>query len=271
MRLYYDELVYKKRRLLDEGSIDVELGCITLIKGMNGSGKSTLVRNAFLNDKNMMHDMVYVDQNSRVAMGFMDALMNISMSCDKKRNQDIKERLIALDFGFLLDKNPFGLSGGEKRLVYLLRGLFSDEKIVIIDEPTNDLDNDKVMKVASMLKEFSKTKAIVIISHDSRMQRIADKIYVIKDQKITCNSDVTTNSGKLDFREIKKDKRIFYRLIGFNFVSVLLAGLILYVYIQKVSDYEVNIMNNNADRIYECNDKYLHIKAAMDSLRYESA
>ena len=89
MRLYYDELVYKKRRLLDEGSIDVELESITLIKGMNGSGKSTLVRNAFLNDKNIVHDMVYVDQNSRVAMGFMDVLMNISMSCDKKRNQDI--------------------------------------------------------------------------------------------------------------------------------------------------------------------------------------
>lgn len=92
-------------------------------------------------------------------------------------------------------------SGGEKRRLYLCSILMSAPNILILDEPTNDLDTDTMTILEDYLENFQ--GAVLAVSHDRYfLDKIADRLFVFDDSKITIVQK--TYSDYLD--ELEKNK-----------------------------------------------------------------
>jgi len=77
------------------------------------------------------------------------------------------------------------MSGGERRLVSFLRGILSGARIILLDEPSNDLDYKMVQKVVEIILEFSSQKLFIIVTHDRRFDAIKDgTLYIINNDII---------------------------------------------------------------------------------------
>ena len=77
------------------------------------------------------------------------------------------------------------LSGGEKERVAILRAIINNPKVVIADEPTGALDSKNSIDVMTLLKEISKDRLVIMVSHNLPLvKKYADEIITIKDGKI---------------------------------------------------------------------------------------
>lgn len=187
-----------------------------IIKGNIGSGKSTLcklimkylvgyegdikingISNKKLNIENLRSHIIYIPQHPNL---FNRTLYeNLMYGVDKKYTID--DILNKLEDVNLLDiKNKFKkqlnksvgklgnrLSGGQRQIVWILRSLFSNSKMVILDEPTSSLDYSTKMKIMNLLEEVSKTRNLIIITHDEDVinYNLHNKIIVMKKGKIS--------------------------------------------------------------------------------------
>ena len=62
-------------------------------------------------------------------------------------------------------KNGINISGGQKRLIHILRCFLNPAKIIILDEPLNDLDDDITKLLIVIIKKLQSEKTVIIISH----------------------------------------------------------------------------------------------------------
>lgn len=109
----------------------------------------------------------------------------------KKQNNLSKEDLDELfkDLGIekLVKKYPNELSGGQQQRVAIARALYADPAILLADEPTASLDTKNVEEVGKLFKKLAKerNKAIMLVTHDPRLEKYADQIYEMMDGKMT--------------------------------------------------------------------------------------
>lgn len=83
---------------------------------------------------------------------------------------------------------PSELSGGEMRRVMIVRALINNPKLLILDEPTGDLDVEHTRIVVKMLREAAKNGvAVLMVTHDVEAARCADRTYTM-DCGLTCRS-----------------------------------------------------------------------------------
>ena len=77
------------------------------------------------------------------------------------------------------------LSGGEKQRVAILRALINDPKVILADEPTGALDSRNSVLIMQMLKDISKTKLVIVVTHNIELiKKYADKTIELKDGEI---------------------------------------------------------------------------------------
>lgn len=103
-------------------------------------------------------------------------------------DQAARRQLLAqLGISQLVDQYPAELSGGQTQRVAIARALYQNPDIILADEPTAALDSDRVKVVGQLLHDLAKDhhKAIVIVTHDLRLQAYADRTYAIMDGKMT--------------------------------------------------------------------------------------
>ena len=142
------------------------------------------------------HDIVYVPQMQEVlpSLNVRDNICLVDNFDDKNdrkkdRKKDRKETsnkemsdigrltliLEQLGISDLLNEYPSELSGGELRRLCIARTLYANPKVILADEPTNDLDADnrnKLRKIFSDTRE--KGVAVVVVTHDSELAEAAD-------------------------------------------------------------------------------------------------
>ncbi len=84
------------------------------------------------------------------------------------------------------DDRPGGLSGGQQQRVAIARALVHDPRLLICDEPTSALDKDTGQKVMEMIRELSRSpdRVVVVVTHDHRIFRFADRIAEMEDGRI---------------------------------------------------------------------------------------
>lgn len=92
-----------------------------------------------------------------------------------------------LGIAALKDKYPAELSGGQQQRVAIARALYPDPPLILADEPTAALDSQRVKQVGRLFSQLAKQrqKAVIIVTHDLRLQQFADHLYQISDGQIS--------------------------------------------------------------------------------------
>lgn len=106
------------------------------------------------------------------------------------------------------------LSGGEKRRLYLLRVLMTMPNVLVLDEPTNDLDIETLTILEDYLDDFA--GIIITVSHDRYfLDRICDGLFILQNQHLryvnggySINIDVSTKAEKQNTKSYKKEKPV---------------------------------------------------------------
>lgn len=197
---------------LDCVSLSVDKGEFVAIVGTSGSGKSTLMHLIGGVDKptsgsvvisgkeifkqNESEMAIFRRRNIGIVYQFynliptLTAEENILLPCllDNRRPDHGKLKKILETIG-LTDRAkhlPNELSGGQQQRVAVGRALINDPAIILADEPTGNLDSKSGKEVIDLLKLSNKmyNQALIIITHDERIARQADRIITISDGRI---------------------------------------------------------------------------------------
>jgi ABC-type bacteriocin/lantibiotic exporter with double-glycine peptidase domain len=76
------------------------------------------------------------------------------------------------------------ISGGQKQLVGFARALFSDCRVLLLDEPTSSMDANMSQFAMNLLHQLKQEKLIFLITHETEVASQADKIYRIESGKV---------------------------------------------------------------------------------------
>lgn len=207
----------KDKNVLQDINIKIQNGMYVIVCGKSGSGKSTLLKamtglhrpnvgNIYFEDKDIYNDKAalekfclgYLQQESSLLKG-LNVIENIclpAMLLKKNKNiQEIYHRGMEL-LGYVgmeeyAKQKPEKLSGGEKRRIELARILIHNPSYIILDEPTNNLDD---LCVNDLMKLFEKLhldgKTLIISTHDTRiLQHKVDMILKIEENKVSVRND----------------------------------------------------------------------------------
>ena len=109
----------------------------------------------------------------------------------KKQNNFSQDKLQGLlkQLGIekLVNKYPNELSGGQQQRVAIATALYANPDILLADEPTASLDTQNVEEVGQLFKDLAKKrdKAVILVTHDPRLEKYADHIYEMMDGLMT--------------------------------------------------------------------------------------
>lgn len=125
----------------------------------------------------------------------------------------IYNKIMQLEKGFDTNVGTYGskLSGGEKQRILLARSILTNSKILILDEPTSNLDSNNENIVMNLIEEIKNDKTIIICSHRLNTLDKCDNIYVL-------NHGVVVESGKHN-ELIKKVDSFYYDLYKHHFTK----------------------------------------------------
>ena len=164
---------------------------VVAITGSSGSGKTTLFRIIAGLDKlytgevqnGGISNTSYAFQEYRLFQN-LTALENVTVAIDKvgdKDKENAKQLLSELGFSESdLILTPAQLSGGMKQRVNLARAFMRKRPILILDEPTKELDEMLISALHKIIKHASLDRLVIISSHDSRdIEALADKTIVL--------------------------------------------------------------------------------------------
>lgn len=196
-------------RVLKDVCMHAEKGEIVGIVGASGCGKSTLLKlllrfwekdsgsieyngvdideidSAALTDNvTMVSQSTYlfdqsVADNLRIAKA--DATMDEMRQACRKASVD--EFIMKLPNGYDTQVGALGddLSAGEKQRIGLARAFLHDGKLILLDEPTSNVDSINEGIILKALKDSRREKSIILVSHRESTMAIADRVYRIKD------------------------------------------------------------------------------------------
>ena len=124
-----------------------------------------------------------------------------------ERRRRAKEALERVGLGNQLKKKPSEMSGGQMQRVAIARAIVNNPDIILADEPTGALDTETSLQVMEILKEISKDRLIIMVTHNPELaERYSTRIVRILDGKITDDSAPLTGDELQQEREAGKKK-----------------------------------------------------------------
>lgn len=212
---------YRDIKIIEEVSLYVNEGEIVTIVGPNGSGKTTLLRSIVgvieeFNGKIMGGEILYSGKRINGKKSFeliklgivfvpdsgkvfpsMTVQENLEMggyilnneSVLKERIKDVLELFPILKP--LLSRRADSLSGGERQMLSLARGLLTDPKLLILDEPSAGLSPNYVKILFAKLREIAnKRKGVMIVEQNAKTAlKFSDRGCVLKNGKVAIEGE----------------------------------------------------------------------------------
>lgn len=232
---------YDKDLILKDISFSVEDGDFFAITGPNGGGKSTLLKIIlgllkpqkgiikFSKDLNKALDIGYVPQNTNINLEFPITVLDVAMMGNGAKHNSLK-RLFNINYskleiecaknslkkvgmdGFLNSKIS-NLSGGQRQRVMIARAICSHPKLLILDEPTSNIDVKGQKEIYKLLKELNKEVTIIVVTHDLTvisnyanrvlyvnqegfLHNLKDTLYKIDNSKHICEIELMQMLGE---------------------------------------------------------------------------
>ena len=178
---------YQSEEVFKDLNLNFDSGILNLVSGPSGSGKTTLLNliaglekpssGLIMLDDDIQssNDKFIEPENRNIGFIFQDFALfphlNVKQNIEfsGNRNEELLNKLInKLSFANHLSKYPHELSGGQQQRVSIARALFSEPKILLIDEPISNQDKNNKTEIIRIISEFIKEKEIVciLVSHE---------------------------------------------------------------------------------------------------------
>lgn len=199
--------------VLDDVNMSIRKGEFTVVTGASGCGKTTLLNIVsgidkptagevtVFNEKLTGRDESFLATFRCNTIGFVFQSYNLvstltvgenvafPMEWLRKPTEEIHKRVNdLLSMVGLHDRAehfPHQLSGGEQQRVAFARALANDPPLLLIDEPTGNLDEKISRKIIDIMQSLkSETKTIIVATHDSRIVTLADRKWLLEDGKL---------------------------------------------------------------------------------------
>lgn len=214
--------------LFDKLNINFPNKGFFLVMGESGCGKTTLLNiilgiefpdegNVFYNNRVLTKKDFLSFRKNEISYIFQDyglieyysieqnlslPLINIKHNIKK---QDLIDVLNRVGINKKLNTICKNLSGGEKQRVAIARSILIDKNIILCDEPSGSLDPENGEKVLSILKEISKEKLVICVTHNEEyIEKYADYTYLLDKQKFFSFAPKITNKSIENHYEIKR-------------------------------------------------------------------
>ena len=199
--------------ILDNYSLTLQPGQITGIHGASGSGKSTLLKLLMrfwdvqegsvsvdgvdvreIPTKHLRDMESYVTQETHL---FHDSIANnIAIAkpgasreelMEAAKKASIHDFIMTLPKGYDTEVGELGdtLSGGEKQRIGIARAFLHDAPMILMDEPTSNLDSLNEGIILKSLKESARKKTVVLVSHRVSTMNVADVVYEMENGRIS--------------------------------------------------------------------------------------
>lgn len=204
---------YGEEVILDNYSLKLQPGKITGIHGASGSGKSTLLKLLMrfwdvqdgsvsvdgtdvrkIPTKHLRDMESYVTQETHL---FHDSIANnIAIAKPGASREEIMEAakkasihdfIMTLSKGYDTEVGELGdtLSGGEKQRIGIARAFLHECPLILLDEPTSNLDSLNEGIILKSLKESAEKKTVVLVSHRVSTMNVADVVYEMENGRIS--------------------------------------------------------------------------------------
>lgn len=201
-------------KALDEVSLTIAKSEFIIIMGPSGSGKSTLVNMIGGVDTPTSGDVIVSNFNlakysqakltkyRRKSLGFVFQFYSLVPTLTAQENVELVAELVGvkgkelrlrsmevLDAVGLKGREksyPSMLSGGERQRVALARAIAKYPELIIVDEPTGQLDEETGRKMVELIREVSKKygSTVIMVTHDQSLIDLADRVFIMSSGKI---------------------------------------------------------------------------------------
>lgn len=204
---------YGEETILKDISVSIPKNSVVGIQGKSGSGKSTLLKLLMrfwniqkgkirisdtdineINTSNLREIESFVTQDTDL---FHDSIKNniriakLSASDDEIisacKKASVHDFIMSLPQGYDTPVGELGdtLSGGEKQRIGLARAFLHDADLILLDEPTSNLDSLNEAVILKALNDERNEKTIVLVSHRKSTMQIADSVYSVENGRVS--------------------------------------------------------------------------------------
>jgi tungstate transport system ATP-binding protein len=199
---------YDSHIVVNDVRIKVRDAQCTLLIGKNGSGKTTLLKMisglekpdsgvVLVNSKSykwgqcrqtLLKNVMYLHQQPYMFDGSVRKNLQFTLKASKKATQTIHEAIQWAGLEDIIDQDANSISGGEKQRVAIARAYLRSPQVVLLDEPTANLDHQSRIKTLELMTQFKQQGiAMIIASHDP------DIFTGIQDERLQLDSTRLTN------------------------------------------------------------------------------
>ncbi len=299
-----------KTSILEDASFIFPNIGLVCIEGESGSGKSTvlnllanyikpnkgnIVKN--YNDEEVgfvFQDFHLIDHLNVIENILLPKIVNGSLK--KDGYNQAKKLLSTINLSNLENRKISELSYGQQARISLVRGLIGNKKVLLLDEPTANLDVENSIQIMEIIKEISKTKLVILVTHNKSLsQKYSDYIVHIENKKLICNKIIQNRESnkiltKKQLAKVKLKESLFlaysffktrilkvslslvFISICFSIVSVLVnlsfnSKSQLQTYLSNNFDY--NLLEIQEKKEYELDNQEMSL-IKMDKLSFES-
>ena len=188
---------------------------LIFITGKSGCGKTTLLNiisgidtptNGEVKTTYRQKDYSAIIFQDFALIDYLSVYDNLMLVAKMNNKGSFEVLEITKKYGIdnILNHLPNEISGGQKQRVSIARAIILDRPVLICDEPTGNLDSENTKIVCDILKNESKNRLVIVVSHDlEEFRSISDRIIKISDGIITSDEVINKIDGEINIKENK--------------------------------------------------------------------